>query len=174
MASNFERDLAKARKAEHIVCDVLNSATIDYSFEEVGDQKDYFYKGDIKAMDFNNNVCFVEVKDDSRIAETGNVLCEYKVYSYGKSKWLKGNMQSDYDYYAVVAQQINTIYIIDFKVLKSRYKSGKHYAKDHYGDDGRLAQKTVGTLCSLNQIKHWGGLLYTLKYREDNGSYYIV
>ena len=174
MATNFKRDLAKARKAEHLVYEVLNSATIDYSFAEVGDQEEYFYKGDIMAIDFNNNVCFIDVKDDSRIAETNNVLCEAKVYSYKQNEYLKGNMQSDYDYIAVVAQQINTIYIIDFSVLKKNYKQGKHYVKDHYDDNGELAQKTIGTLCSLNQIKHWGGLLYTIKYKEDNGSYCIV
>ena len=174
MASNFKRDLAKARKAEHIVCEVLNSATIDYSFEEVGDQEAYFYKGDIMATDFYNNVCFIDVKSDSRIAETGNVLCEYKVYSYNQDKWLKGDMQKDYDYLAVVAQQTHTIYVIDFDVLKKNYKQGKHYAKDHYDDWGNLAQKTVGTLCSLKQIERWGGLLYTLEYRENNGCYCVV
>lgn len=174
MATNFKRDLERARKAEHLVYEVLNSATIDYSFAEVGDQSDYFYKGDIMVLDFNDNVCFVEVKNDSRIAETNNVLCEAKVYSYKQNEYLKGNMDSSYDYLAVVAQQINTIYIIDFDVLKKNYKRGKHYVKDHYDDYGCLAQKTIGTLCSLNQIKSWGGLLYTLRYRENNGSYCVV
>lgn len=174
MASNFKKDLEKARKAEHIVCDVLNSATIDYGFEEVGDVEAYYYKGDIKVTGFDDNICFVEVKDDSRIAETGNVLCEYKVYNYRNGKWLHGNMESDYDYYAVVAQQTQTIYVIDFDVLKKNYKGGRAYFKDHYDDNGCLSQKTVGTLCSLKQIEHWGGLLHTLHYREKDGNYYLA
>lgn len=166
MASNFGRDRQKAKKAEHLVCEVLSNATIDYSIEDVADVPEYFYKGDIKVLGACNDEYYIDVKDDSRIAETGNVLCEAKVYSYREQRWLKGNMDSDYNALAVVAQQKKVIYIIDFDVLKRIYKSGKHYSKDHYDDYGRLLQKTVGTLCSLKSIERAGGLLYIIKYDD--------
>ena len=50
MVSNFYSDLSKARKAENLVYQVLSNLADDYTFEEVGDKREYFYKGDVKAI----------------------------------------------------------------------------------------------------------------------------
>lgn len=169
MASNFRRDHEKAKIAEHLVWEVLCNTDSDFDFEEVGDNPEWYYHGDIRAINELDNIeVGVEVKNDSRIADTQNVLIEVKVWSYKENRYLKPNLESNYDYYAVVAQQINTIYIMDWNVLKRIYKQGKPYTKDHYDDNGRKSQKTIGTLVNLGLIKRNGGLLYTIKYNNEH------
>jgi hypothetical protein len=168
MASNFKKDLAKAKIGERTVLEVLRNTTDEWYFSDVSDDASCYYKGDIEAWDIIQGSFFIDVKMDSRIADTGNVLCEHKVYSYNKNEYLKGNMQSDYDALAVISVTAQKIWIIDFDVLKKHYKEGKHYVKDHYDDYGNLAQKTIGTLCSLEKIKKWGGLLCSIEYDDNN------
>ncbi len=166
MASNFKKDLAKAKVGEQAVLEVLNNTNSGWLFFDVSDDEECYYKGDIEAYDIDTGSLFIDVKMDSRIAETGNVLCEHKVYNYKTGEYLKGNMQSHYDYMAIISVSAKKIWIIDFKVLQEHYKEGKHYYKDHYDDYGNLQQKTLGTLCSLEKIRRWGGLLYTIEYDE--------
>lgn len=81
MLTNFYSDLNKARAAERLTLNTLAALTKDFVFEFVGDQREYFYKGDILATDCRTGKqYFIEVKDDSRIHETRNILCEYEVY----------------------------------------------------------------------------------------------
>lgn len=170
MVSNFYSDLEAARKAEHLVAEVLSNCTDEFTFEEVGDKKEYFYKGDIRALDssWGLDEHFVEVKNDSCIARTHNVLCEYKVYFKENDYYAKGNMQSDYDYYAVVSEQNKMIYIIDFEVLKKNYKKGYHKIIDH------PEQRTYCYLCSIDKLCKWGALMYFIRYDEKDGHYYPV
>ena len=80
MLSNFKRDLAAARDAEILVLQLLMGATDDYDFFWVGDNREYFNKGDIKAIDkATGKESYIEVKDDSRIADTHNILCEEQI-----------------------------------------------------------------------------------------------
>lgn len=46
---------------------------------------------------------FIEVKDDSRIADTGRVLCEERVCYKDGDYFQKGFMYSDYDIFCVVS-----------------------------------------------------------------------
>ena len=169
MISNFYSDLSKARKAENLVYQVLSALTDDYAFEEVGDKREYFYKGDVKAHDecWDDDI-FVEVKDDSCIYRTGNVLCEDKVFYKNNGEFGKGNMQSDYDYYAVVSQHDNLIYILDFDVLKKNYKKGQYKIIPHE------EQNTYCYLCSINKLCKWGAMMYYIWYEEKDGKYYPV
>ena len=82
MSDWFLKDLLKAHKAEELVREALASLTDVYKFEVVADNKEYYHKGDIKATDADGNEIMIEVKDDSRIGETGNILCEESVYYY--------------------------------------------------------------------------------------------
>lgn len=176
MSSNFWRDKKKSRPAEILTCEVLNNATIDYSIEDVAETPECYHKGDIRAVDAWNDEYYIDVKDDSRIGGivngrwigTGNVLVEAKVWSYKEKRWLKPNIECDYNALAVVSQDTKHIYIIDFDILKKIYKDGKPYSKDHYGDDGKLSQKTIGTLCSLDMIEMNHGLLYIIEYDETH------
>ncbi len=96
MSKQFNIDLANARSAEHLVLDVFTSLTDKYSFEFVGDNSKYYHKGDIIARAANGEEVFIEVKNDSRIAATGNILCEEENYFKFGDYWNKGNMYSDY------------------------------------------------------------------------------
>ena len=167
MSSKFYEDLKKAKVGEEIVLDVLKNATNEWIFTNVSEDEEYYYKGDIEAWNIDVGCLYIDVKMDSRIAQTGNVLCEKKVYSYKDKKYHKGNLDSDYDDLAIISVEAKKIWIIDFNVLKKHYKEGRAYSKDHYDNNGNLSQKTIGTLCSLKQIKKWGGLLYEIEY-DDN------
>lgn len=71
MVTNFYRDLEKAKKAEAIVKEILSSLTSNYNFIDVSNVPKYYHKGDIVAVDKESGKqIFIEVKDDSRIADT--------------------------------------------------------------------------------------------------------
>ena len=158
MVKNFQRDLERARVAEELVRDIFGNLTDNYTFESVGDQRQYFHKGDIKATDSNGNVHFIEVKDDSRIGETGNVLCEDEVFYDSIGDFVKGNMHSDYEIYCVISQPTKRIYVIDFKVLKSIYTRGKYTAME-YSD-----QTSFVYLVPVAMVKKEGGMIAEIDY----------
>lgn len=158
MTNQFYTDLEKAKAAEVLVCNVLSSLDTSRNYELVGAERQYFYKGDIKATDKKGNEIFIEVKDDSRIAETYNVLCEEEVYYKQHDYYGKGNMQSDYDIYAVVSKQQRKIYVIDFKCLQQIYRKGEYKEIQH------PQQTTYCYLLNLGTIKKLGGLIATLDY----------
>lgn len=51
MVKGFYTDLENAREAEVLVKDVLSALDKSHFYEWVGDQREYFYKGDIVAKD---------------------------------------------------------------------------------------------------------------------------
>ena len=103
MLKDFYADLEKAKPAEQLVRDTLAALTDEYTFFTVGDVKEYRYKGDIKAVDKAGKELFIEVKDDSRIADTGNILCEEENYIKEGDYFIDGAMRCDSDIYCVVA-----------------------------------------------------------------------
>lgn len=168
MVSTFYDDLNKARGAEHLVCQVLENLTEDYTFTEVGDVSEYFHKGDIMAVDDWGDELFVEVKDDGCISYTGNVLCEDKVFYRWSGTFGSGNMKGDSDYYAVVSQSEKLIYVLDFSVMKQVYKMGRYKVIPH------PEQITYCYLCSLNSLREQGALLYIIEYEQRDGVYHSV
>lgn len=100
----FWKDLAAAKPAEKLVLDTFSSLTTDYTFTDVSNVKECRYKGDIKATAADGKELFIEVKNDSRIANTNNVLCEYQNYIKDGGYYIKGNMCSEYDIYCIVSQ----------------------------------------------------------------------
>lgn len=158
MVFNFFDDLNKARAAENIVKDTFAALSSNYTFENVANQREYFYRGDIKATAADGREIFIEVKDDSRIADTGNVLCEYAVYYKEGGYFGKGNMESNYDIYCVVSQSERKIYVIDFDVLQANYKRGNHKIIYHFDQDTYCYLLPIGT------IKKLGGLIDVISY----------
>ena len=158
MVSNFFIDLDNARGAEYLVKEELEKRAPELTFENVGDQREYFYKGDIKATAADGTEIFIEVKDDSRIADTHNVLCEYKVYYAGSRRFGRGNMDSECDYLAIRSKSENLIYIIDFNKLKTFYKKGLHKIIYHSEQD------TYCYLVKLDFIKEMGAFIAALSY----------
>lgn len=100
--SQFDVDLERGHKAELLVRDILAGLTDEISFEWVGNDPECYHKGDIKAL-AADRVYYIEVKDDTVIATTGNILCEERVYNKNTGGEKKGFMYSDYDIYCVAS-----------------------------------------------------------------------
>lgn len=158
MVSNFYSDLNKAKKAEDLVRETFASLTNEYTFIDVSNDREYFKRGDIKAVGKDGKEVMIEVKNDSRIAETHNLLCEEENYFIEYGNYVKGNFYSDYEIYCVVSQAERKIYIMDFSILKQHYKSGYFKEIKHY------EQICYCYLCPLGKVRQWGAMIEELSY----------
>lgn len=158
MVSNFFTDLKKAREAEVIVRNELAHRMPDYKFELIGHIPLYYGRGDIRVVTPSGEEHFIEVKDDSCIWKTSNVLCEEEVLYYWNNELVDGNMYSDYEIYCVVDRRGQFIFVIDFSILKEHYKEGKYKVIQHE------EQETRCYLVSLRQLREWGALIETISY----------
>ena len=118
--------------------------------------------GDIKAIDKSGKEIYIEVKNDSRIADTGNVVCEEEVYYKERDYIGKGNMFCDNDIFAVVSQSEHKIYVIDYKILQANYRKGEYKEIVH------SQQTSYCYLLPLTEIKKLGGLIAIVDYAEDS------
>lgn len=159
MGEQFRKDLEKAHKAEDLVREVLTSLTDEYMFEDVANEKEYYHKGDIKATTADGEEIMIEVKDDSRIGDTGNILCEESVYYYEGNYEVKGNFYSDYQIYCVLSQPTHTIYLFDFSKLKEIYKKSGRYAVLRHA-----YQESEVYFLPLGNAKKAGALIKEIKY----------
>lgn len=158
MLKEFYTDLEKAKAAEEIARNVLSTLAPDYNFVDVSYETKCYYKGDIKAIAPNGQEFFIEVKDDSRIADTRNILCEEEVYYKDANYFGKGNMQSDYDIYCIVSKSENRLYILDFNKLKTIYKKGEFKIIPH------AQQNTHCYLLPLYIADKYGALMHKINY----------
>lgn len=158
MKKQFLADLEIGKRAEAIVKEVFSNLTNDYSFEDVSNQPEYYQKGDIIATARDGRKIFIEVKNDSRIAETYNILCEDEVYFKEGGYSNIGFMHSDYQVFCVVSEQARRIYVIDFKILKEIYTKGEFRRFNHPD------QYTDGYLVGLYLIKRYNGLIDVIEY----------
>lgn len=167
MVANFYADLSRAHVAEKMVADIFRGLTDKYNFTWVGNEEEYYHKGDIIATTKDGRKIFIEVKNDSRIGQTRNVLCEEIVdyfkpikdkpnYFTRESK--KGNMYSNYQIYCVVSHETKEIFVIDFKKLKEFYRQYRYISITHE------EQETHGYLVPLDKIKACGGLIATIGF----------
>lgn len=163
MVKNFNEDLAAAKEAERLVEMYFRIMGSDkYEFRNVSEDADYYYIGDLLAFDADGRRLGIEVKDDSRIAETGNVLCEESVYYIHGDYEGKGNMQSKYDIYCIVSKSEKKIYIIDFKKLKKIYKAFGILKEIPHED-----QITYCYLVPLWVIKQQGAFIAEIDYSGE-------
>lgn len=160
MRQQFNKDLEKAKTAEKLALEVFTSLATGYSFEDVSNDRQHWHDGDIKATNLTTGkVTFLEIKDDSRIAETQNVLCEEENYYKECDYFGKGSMHYNYQIYCVVSQAERKIYIIDFSVLKSIYKKvGEFKLIKH------AAQDSYVYLVPISRLKEAGGMIDIIKY----------
>ena len=156
MLTNFQKDLAKAKQAEELVAQLLRAQ--GYTIEDVSNERKYYSIGDLKIILPSGEERFIEVKNDSRIHETYNILCEEENYFKNECYYSKGNMYSDYDIYCVVSQPARKIYFIDFSVLRRIYKQGTFKVIPH------TQQDSYCYLLELYQLKKNGGILGVLNY----------
>lgn len=153
MLENFDRDLAKGRRGELIAVNTLQHLLPDYKIEDVAGIREYRYKGDIILTSPTGQKYFIEVKNDERIAETRNVLCEDEVYYKDTDIWAKGNMYCDSDIYAVVSEQERKIYFFDFKKLQAIYKRLGWPHTIHHKEQDTYARMVDMGLKSMREIK---------------------
>lgn len=161
MLKNFTRDLGIGRRAELIALEVFRQITDDFTFEDVANQKEYYHIGDIKITEkATGDYFFAEIKNDSRIADTHNVLCEDSVYYYKDGTTKRGNMYNEGTrYYCVVSERERKIYMIDFFTLQSIYKKrGRFMTIKH------TEQETNCYLVSLKTLEEVGALKGTISY----------
>lgn len=158
MVANFYSDLSKARVAEKLICATFSDMTKDYTFTWVGDQHDYFCRGDVIATAKDGREIGIEVKMDGCIGQTRNVLCEYSVYYYETGEYGKGDMKKDCDIFTVVSYPTREIFVIDFKILKKIYTTGRRRRFQH--DD----QDTYCYLLPLSKVEASGALIATLSF----------
>ena len=158
---NFFSDLAEAKKTEELVRNVFGEMTDEYEFEDVSNERQFFHRGDIRAIHkATGKEVFIEVKDDSRIHNSKNILCEEEVYFKENDYWQKGCMHSNYDIYVVVSRKIHKIYVIDFKKLRQFYKDGEFKKVDH------AAQTTYCYLYPLGDAGARGAIISAFHYRD--------
>ena len=157
MVKSFYADLEAAKTAERLVLNVFSSLTSAYNFKDVSNDRAYWKKGDILAIDANGREIGIEVKQDSRIAQTNNVLCEEKVLFFD-SGMAEGNMQSNYNIYCVVSPQARKIWCFDFNIMKQHYKIGRYIKIPHE------EQITFAYLVSIAQFDELGALIAIIDY----------
>ena len=158
--SQFREDLEAAKPAERLVLQLLQSNNPRYTFVDVSDDCSYYHKGDIKAISKEYPVeLFIEVKNDSRIADTKRVLCEEEVLIYETGEQRIGNMYNDCDFYCVVSESERCVYVFNFKKLQEIYKN--------FGEWKVIKHKEQESLCylvNLGYCKRKGALIHKLNY----------
>ena len=160
MSWDFWRDLQNAQRVEQMALEVFQGLTHDYTFINVSDNKDYYHRGDIIAVAADGRQIYLEIKGDTRIAETGNVFCEEENFWYQEGRFTKGNMYSDYQIYCVVSEAARKIWVMDFRVIKDNYNKHNHrFVKVSHRDND-----SYGYLLPLLEVKSKGGLIAELDY----------
>lgn len=157
MLSNFSADLAAAKEAEQIVKNAIAAA--GYQVLDVADQPEFYHRGDLQITLSTGELRYVEVKDDSRIFDTRNILCEEEVYYKESGRLVPGNMHSNYDIYAVVSKKENLIYFFDFSKLKEIYKRFGTYKTINHPE-----QYSNCYLLELCRAKQFGALIAKINY----------
>lgn len=168
MIQQFYLDLEYAKTAEKIALSTFSSLAPDYTFTDVSGDRAYYHKGDILATTPQGRTVCIEIKQDGRIAATGNVLCEDEV-DYWNGGRRAGNFHSDYEIYCVVSPQKHKIVVMDFPTLKKYYKQGQYKIIHH------AEQTTYAYLLPLSFIEEVGGIIAiidctnnTLTYRNPS------
>lgn len=155
MLTNFEKDRQAAKEAEAIVLNFLSAKMDGYTFTDVSESRGCLLRGDILA-ECGGAQIYIEVKDDSRIAETKNVLVEDAVYYHSSGNLQK--YQSTADIYAVVSKAERKIYFFNHYKLKKIAK---------YAPSCTIAHEEQTTYCNLVHItdaKRIGALIGVATY----------
>ncbi len=122
---NFNNQNLKGKKGEAFVKKYLESRK--YTVTDVTDRKKYQDKDTDFLIERNRNKQTLEVKSDSRMCETGNLLVEIgRFVPHNKSRWGKiGHSEVGWltkckaEILAVLDTENRIIYFIDFDEVKS-------------------------------------------------------
>lgn len=156
MLENFEKDLSLGKEAEQIIYDLAIAA--GYKVEDVSNIPECRYKGDLLITLPSGQELYIEVKNDNRIADTQNILCEEEVYYKDADYYGAGNMQCNSDYFVIVSKQDRKIYILDFPQLQKVYQNGEFRILEHKD------QESYCYLLEVWKAKKLGALIDIINY----------
>lgn len=170
MIKGFKEDLAAAKPAERMVRLALESAYEgkDVTFEDVSDEKECRYKGDIKVCLGNGKAQYIDVKDDGVWARSGNLLAEDMVWYCNSGKQDGFMRHAKYNIVAYHSKKLSKILLIDFKKWKAEYKkpnNGWYKVIPHGG-----TQTTYGYLNPIEKMKELGVVMMEIDY-SYSGTY---
>ena len=159
LSTQFYKDLEIGKRGESIVKDTLFFLSPGIKIKDLSNDPQYYYVGDLRVTTPEGKEVYLEVKNDSRIHETHNLLLEDEVYFKERGEFRKGNMHCKCDIYAVVSEPERKIYFFNFKKLKENYKKGYFECIRH------AQQDTYCYLANLTTVKkRWGALIATVGY----------
>ena len=153
LKEQFNIDLQQGKEGEAIVAQYLSKQ--GYQVEDVSNDPKCYHKGDLQILLPTGEKRYVEVKNDTVIGKTQNILCEEEVYYKDKGYFAPGFMYSDYDIYAVVSMDQQEIYFFDFSKLKEIYKRLGTYKRLHYPD--QYSDCFLLEVCRAKQFKAFYG-----------------
>ena len=126
----FEKDLQQGKDGEQVVLQYLQKT--GYSVEDVSGKRQDYHKGDLLITLPTGQTRYIEVKNDTVIGSSGNILCEEEVYYKDRDYLAPGFMYRDYDIYAIVSEDTRKIYFFDFSKLKEIYQRFGEYDRLDY------------------------------------------
>lgn len=163
----YLEDVNAHKPAELITTEVLNNLNNGYEFEYVADNEKYFNKGDIKMKKKGKKALCIDVKDDQKIAETGNFAVEAGGWSKIYNCPAKGWIDSNYNYLAIISREAQTIWILSFKRLREIYNKidltgGRKVVSDFWDNI------KYNYLISINKAIELGAVLARIEYEYDD------
>lgn len=163
----YLEDVNAHKKAELITTEVLNNLNNGYKFEYVADDEKYFNKGDIKMKKKGKKALCIDVKDDQKIAETGNFAVEAGGWSKIHNCPAKGWIDSNYNYLAIISRETQTIWILSFKRLREIYNKtdltgGRKVVSDFWDNI------KYNYLISIDKAIELGAVFARIEYEYDD------
>lgn len=163
----YLEDVNAHKPAELITTEVLNNLNNGYEFEYVADDEKYFNKGDIKMKKKGKKALCIDVKDDQVIARTGNFSVEAGGWSKKYDCPVKGWIDSNYNYVAVISREAKTIWILSFKRLREIYNKtdltgGRKVVSDFWDNI------KYNYLISIDKAIELGAVLARIEYEYDD------
>lgn len=184
----FQNDLKANRPAEYLSAELLRLVFPKMTVEFVGEDKKYWHKGDLKLIKPDGSSRCIDVKNDKRCGESGNLNAEDELwkesYQYYGSGYAKGFMRTaKYNYVMYLNLENKEFFIISFKKWKSVYNKKGYYTTSvgkpsSYDDKGRKVMKhpfnsrnpyeiTYGYLNPIKKMIEAGVVLYKVKFDYD-------
>ena len=160
-SKQFNEDKKRGKIAEVLV--YLLGLLNGYEIEDVSEIPQYRYIGDFKVTLPSGRVAFLEVKNDSKIGSTRNILCEELNYDKDNYRFIDGNMHCNSDYFVVVSMDCHKIFVFDFKKIQQIYKLGQ------YREFNYPSQTTFCYLLPIFEAKRHNALIAEIDYFKQGG-----
>lgn len=129
----FQNDLKANRPSEYLAAELMHLKFPKCKVSFVGDDKNCYHLGDLKITLPNGKSVYVDVKNDKRWAETGNLNAEDELWKLAYEKhtgdgFTNGFMRvARYDYVIYLDVVGKQFLFIDFKKWKKEYRKYGNY-----------------------------------------------